>query len=280
VDNLSEGRVDLSFARGWNPNDFVVAPGDYADRTQRLFDGIDIVRRLWRGEALHVPNGVGEPTEVRIFPMPRQAELEVWLTCSGGAQRFVEAGQLGFNVLTNLILQPLDELSAKIRLYREARETAGHAGPGKVTVMLHTLLGADEGRVREAVEAPFRAYLESSVDLWGGTDRRLSEMSEAERAEVLGYAFERYYRTCALFGTPQSCLPLVRRLGAADVDELACLIDFGAPDADVVHGVRHMRDLQDLANAAPPPVDDLSSDGKTELLRRLLRRRSEAEGRL
>src|SRR5262249_10639666 len=26
VDNLSDGRVDLSFAIGWNPNDFVIAP--------------------------------------------------------------------------------------------------------------------------------------------------------------------------------------------------------------------------------------------------------------
>jgi alkanesulfonate monooxygenase SsuD/methylene tetrahydromethanopterin reductase-like flavin-dependent oxidoreductase (luciferase family) len=26
VDNLSNGRVDLAFGQGWNPNDFVLAP--------------------------------------------------------------------------------------------------------------------------------------------------------------------------------------------------------------------------------------------------------------
>jgi natural product biosynthesis luciferase-like monooxygenase protein len=34
VDNLSNGRVDLSFAIGWNPNDFALAPQNYAQRKQ------------------------------------------------------------------------------------------------------------------------------------------------------------------------------------------------------------------------------------------------------
>ena len=31
VDNLSGGRVDLAFASGWNPNDFLVSPGHLRD---------------------------------------------------------------------------------------------------------------------------------------------------------------------------------------------------------------------------------------------------------
>ena len=50
VDNLSNGRVDVSFAVGWNPNDFAIAPQAYADRTQRTFEGIERVQRLWRGD--------------------------------------------------------------------------------------------------------------------------------------------------------------------------------------------------------------------------------------
>ncbi|MEM8605147.1 MAG: Uma2 family endonuclease, partial [Cyanobacteria bacterium P01_H01_bin.121] len=32
VDNLSQGRVDLAFAMGWNANDFAIAPQNYRDR--------------------------------------------------------------------------------------------------------------------------------------------------------------------------------------------------------------------------------------------------------
>lgn len=54
VDNLSGGRAGL-------------AVEDAA--------GVETVRRLWRGEAVRVPDGEGRPVEVRILPRPVQPEL-------------------------------------------------------------------------------------------------------------------------------------------------------------------------------------------------------------
>ena len=54
VDNLSGGRAGI-------------AVGDTA--------GVETVRRLWRGEAVQVPDGEGRPVEVRILPRPVQPEL-------------------------------------------------------------------------------------------------------------------------------------------------------------------------------------------------------------
>jgi natural product biosynthesis luciferase-like monooxygenase protein len=281
VDNLSGGRVDISFARGWNPNDFVIAPDDYAGRTEKLFEGMATVRHLWRGGSVALRNGIGETVETRIFPLPMQPELSVWLTCSGGSQRFVEAGEHGLHVLTNMILQPIDELQAKIRAYREAWHAHGHpSGISRVTVMLHTFVGDDEDRVRRAVRMPFRNYLESSVDLWSGSDRRLQDMTQQQRDEVLDFAFERYYRTSALFGTPASCLALVDRLRAIGVDEIACLIDFGVAEDEVLQGMEHLHRLMVMANQPmprPSQVDGLSADEKTALLKRMLLRRAAAE---
>ena len=147
VDNLSDGRVDVSFAIGWNPNDFALAPEAYTDRKRRTFDGIEVVRRLWRGESIETANGLGQTTRVQIHPLPRQKDLTVWLTCSGGSERFVEAGEHGFNVLTALLFQGVDDLREKLAAYREARARTGHPGAGRVTLMLHTFIGAGR-RVR------------------------------------------------------------------------------------------------------------------------------------
>jgi NAD(P)-dependent dehydrogenase (short-subunit alcohol dehydrogenase family) len=35
-----------------------------------------------------------------VHPLPLQKDLNVWMTCSGGAERFAEAGTAGFNVVT------------------------------------------------------------------------------------------------------------------------------------------------------------------------------------
>lgn len=61
VDNLSRGRVGIAFG---------AADGDRA--------GIETVRRLWRGDAVRVPDGEGRPIEVRILPQPAQPELPLW----------------------------------------------------------------------------------------------------------------------------------------------------------------------------------------------------------
>jgi len=244
VDTLSQGRVDISFAIGWNPNDFVIAPDAYAERKQKTFEGIDLVRRLWAREAVPFESGAGEKTAVQIYPLPRQERLAIWLTCSGGAERFVEAGEHGFNVLTALLFQSVEELGAKIGAYREARARHRHAGPGRVTLMLHTFVGESDAQVRQAVREPFKRYLESSVDLWKVGEARLDTMSPRKRADLLEFAFERYYRKTGLMGSPEACAKMASAVAAAGVDEIACLIDFGVDPDLTLASLQHLDELR------------------------------------
>ena len=80
VDNLSKGRVGISFASGWHPNDFVLAPNSFHNRRELTSDGIELVRRLWRGESVSMPGVDGQSVEVKLVPMPMQPELPFWLT--------------------------------------------------------------------------------------------------------------------------------------------------------------------------------------------------------
>ncbi|WP_069162425.1 MupA/Atu3671 family FMN-dependent luciferase-like monooxygenase [Nocardia altamirensis] len=260
VDNLSGGRVDIAFATGWNPDDFVLATDDYADREQVMLAGADQVRRLWRGEAITRPNGKGEQIEVRTFPPPVQPELPMWITCSGGVGRFEQAGELGANVLTALLFQDVDELRTKIAAYRKARAAHGHdPHGGHVTLMLHTFLDPDEDYARQVVEQPFKEYLRDSVDLWRRGAEPLNNLSEAEQGRVLDYAFARYFHTSALLGTPDHAVHLIDELVSAGVDEIACLVDFGVDRARVLDSLRHLADLRDrwpTAAAPTPPADE------------------------
>jgi natural product biosynthesis luciferase-like monooxygenase protein len=64
VDNLSQGRVGLAFASGWNSNDFVLAPSRFAERKQRMNEQLADFRRLWRGEPVRRVNGTGQEVDV------------------------------------------------------------------------------------------------------------------------------------------------------------------------------------------------------------------------
>jgi hypothetical protein len=208
--------------------------------------------------------------ETRTLPRPVQKELPVWITAAGNPKTFEQAGTLGCRLLTHLLGQKVEDVAEKLRIYRAAWAKAGHPGEGHVTLMLHTFIGADEEATRETAREPMKKYLRSSVDLikkaaWsfptfvergaasGKTPQEIMEsapLSDAEMDALLDHAFNRYYGTSALIGTPERCLELVDKVQAAGVDEIACLIDFGIAPATVLE---HLQDLKGLMEAARAP---------------------------
>jgi natural product biosynthesis luciferase-like monooxygenase protein len=283
VDNLSRGRVDISFASGWLPDDFVIAPENYADRHRLLESGIDSVRALWRGEALDMPGPSGR-VSVRTLPRPVQLELPVWVTAAGNPETFEKAAQLGANVLTHLLGQSVGDLAEKIALYRSAWRQHGHAGDGHVTLMLHTFVGQDEGLVREQVWAPLKRYLKSATNLIkqhattfpafrrGGEgasdlDRRFASLSAADMDALLEHATARFYETNGLFGTQDRCLEMVRRLRECGVDEIACLIDFGIDPQTVLDSLPQLDAIRVHSSAPNPRPSRTARNSIPRLLR-------------
>jgi natural product biosynthesis luciferase-like monooxygenase protein len=237
VDNLSGGRVGLSFASGWHATDFALAPANYHNRKSVLTDTIRDVRRLWHGEAIRLPGGDGEPRDIRTLPRPVRADLPVWLTAAGNPDTFREAGELGVGVLTHLLGQTVEELADKLAVYRAA--LAGRRG--HVVLMLHTFLGEDRDTVREVVREPLRQYLRGSLGLLlkaaGDVlpDVDPADLGPDDLEFLVSLGFDRYFDTSGLFGTVADNADLLGSLEKAGVDEVACLIDF-LPDTGTVLG--------------------------------------------
>src|SRR6185369_11108448 len=194
---------------------------------------------------------------VGIFPRPVQPELPVWITVAGNPDGFRRAGELGANVLTHLLGQRLDDLQDKIGRYRRAIEASPRGGRGHVTLMLHTFVAASREEVEQTIRAPLCQYLKSSVELMRrvatGLGDRIGALSEADLAAVIDSAFERYYATSGLFGTPETCLALIRKLQAMGVDEVACLIDFGIETPTVLAHLEDLASVLQRSHAAAAP---------------------------
>ncbi|AXE87434.1 MupA/Atu3671 family FMN-dependent luciferase-like monooxygenase [Streptomyces sp. Go-475] len=261
VDNLSGGRAGISVASGWQADDFVLAPGNYAERKQVMLDGIATLRTLWSGGPVERPNGHGRTTAVRTLPRPVQDELPLWVTAAGSPDTFRAAGESGCNVLTHLLGQDLDQLAEKVAVYRRARQEAGHQGPGRVTLMVHTFLGEDPEAVREAVRGPFRDYLASSLGLLAGLARSmglgddLSALPDDDLNTLLDHAFDRFYGTAALFGTVDQAVTLLDAIADTGVDEVAALIDFGMDEDAVLDSLPLLARARELHAARPAEAE-------------------------
>jgi len=165
-----------------------------------------------------------------------------------------------------LLGQSVEDLTDKVQAYRDAYRAGGHPGSGNVSVMVYTFLGADTEAVKEIVREPFCQYLLTSFDLvkiapwafpaFAQPSKKASQdasfdpdaLTEEDMQALIEYAFDRYFETAGLFGTPQSCVQLVEQLKDIGVDEVASLIDFGVDEDLVLESLVYLDELRDLTN--------------------------------
>jgi natural product biosynthesis luciferase-like monooxygenase protein len=233
VDNLSNGRVSLSFAPGWHPNDFVLYPEKYANKKEIMWEDIQTVQKLWQGEAVVLPGGNNSPVSINTFPKPLQKRLPIWITALAD-ESFIAAGKIGANILTSPLYYSLDEILRKIALYRQSLAECGYdPQAGKVALMIHTFIGEDIDVIRRKVKVPFKQYLKTHFDLVvkSAGDLRVSinleTLKSQDLEDLLEFSFDAYFNGKVLMGTPDYCKTMIDTLQQAGVNEIAALIDFG-----------------------------------------------------
>jgi hypothetical protein len=72
------------------------------------------------------------------------------------------------------------------------------------------------------------------------TPFKFENMTDADLDAVANFAFESYFDTIMLCGTPDKCSRLVESLAEVGVDEIACLVDFGLPLEAVLDGLNYL----------------------------------------
>jgi natural product biosynthesis luciferase-like monooxygenase protein len=277
IDNLTNGRAGMAFASGWQPDDFVLRPENTppANR-QALFDSLEAVRKLWRGEAVEFPRKDGQPFAVKTQPRPVSKEVAAWVTTAGNPETWREAGRMGANVLTHLLGQSIAEVADKVKLYRKALAEAGHdPSKFKVTLMLHTFLAADRDTAREVAREPMKSYLRSAAALikqyaWAfpafkkpqgvanPMDIDLGSLAPDELEAILDFAFLRYFDDSGLFGTVEDAVRRVEELKTIDIDEVACLIDYGIATDVVLEGLKPVAEVLRITNAGATGDDSMA----------------------
>ncbi|WP_433528506.1 type I polyketide synthase [Micromonospora sp. CA-263727] len=259
VDVMSGGRTGISFAPGFHPLDFVLAPERFEDRRQHFARDVDLVRRLWRGESMEdVPAGGGARVSVVAYPSRVQPELPLWITAGESDASFRLAGQLGANLLTALLVLTPEQLQKKIAIYRAARAESGHdPAAGRVTLMVHAYVGQAGENVEETCREAFSGYLRSHTQLLSSlaratdqADSDLERASEHDREAIVRRSYRSFLTNRSLLGTPEVVREKLLRFGRMDVDEVAGLVDFGLPAADVLDGIARWNEVRTASGPA------------------------------
>lgn len=258
VDQLSQGRVDLSVAPGWHIRDFVLKPENFQKRFELLNQYREQLQKAWRGEPVRREDALGQGHDIITYPRPLQATLPLWLTTSQREEAWDFAGRQGLHVLTALINFGPQDLERRIAIYREARRAAGHdPAAGIVSLMLHTYVDRQAAQAVERVRPAMTEYLRSFVtqhQTAGQAEssdkiRTLQGLGTDEDA-FIEMVFDRYVATSSLIGDVRQATERLQDFSRMGVDEVACLVDFGLDKSQVLDSLQLLSALNPREPAA------------------------------
>ena len=254
VDNLSGGRIGISLAPGWHPNDFVLRPEAFRSAKADLPAAVEQLRALWRGDPVELEAGDGRRIPVRTLPRPQRRELPLWLTTAGSGDTLARAGELGTNLLAAMFArhQTMDELRRRVATYRQSLVDAGRDPAAfTVTVAMHTFVGRSDDEVRECVREPISEYLLTFIDQSARFMGSLGSARADDLRSMVDRAFDRYFDKAALLGSPEKCVALIEALAGAGVDEVACLIDFGVGVEQTMASLELLDEVRTAVSRSP-----------------------------
>jgi len=79
VDVISNGRLRLGIGTGWNDVEYEALNANFHDRGVRSEEQIDLLRRLWKDEAISYDGRWHKVTDAGLNPLPVKKHIPIWL---------------------------------------------------------------------------------------------------------------------------------------------------------------------------------------------------------
>ena len=231
LDAISDGRLDLGFARAFLPHEFAHFGVSLDESRRRFTEGVAQVKLLLERENVSAQGEFHSFRNVTSLPRPTQKpHPPIWIAAVGTPQSFAEAGRNGYA----LMAIPLDakKMHELFGIYREAWRSAGHEGNGLVMNSFFMCCMPDRQAALHAARGPIDEHLQGLVTgargwLEGAStkdypnyDKFIAQLS----AESFDQQLEKGF---AWVGTPKDCREMVveyhRMVGGFEIASLLAM---------------------------------------------------------
>jgi alkanesulfonate monooxygenase SsuD/methylene tetrahydromethanopterin reductase-like flavin-dependent oxidoreductase (luciferase family) len=212
LDAISNGRLDVGFARAFLPHEFRrfgISPDEsYA----RFEEGIEQITLLLTQENVTHKGRFHSFEDVTSYPRPTQKPRpKFYIAATTTAETFAYAGRNGYS----LMAIPLGlKLAENIKVYRDARRAAGHPGKGELMLAFHMFCHEDKRLAREIPRKSFNDYyrliFEASQDWTAGTSSKDYKGYDELVTKLKALTLEKQIESGAAFvGTPDEVKAII-----------------------------------------------------------------------
>jgi natural product biosynthesis luciferase-like monooxygenase protein len=163
LDAISNGRLDVGFARAFLPHEFAHFAVSLDESRARFEEGMSQVRLLLEHEQVTHKGRFHTFTDVTSLPRPTQKpHPPLWVAALGSPESFERAGRNGYYLMA--IPMGGGAMAELLATYRQAWIDAGHPGRGKVMLAFHMFCHADRTQAVHIAREPLNRYLQRLVD--------------------------------------------------------------------------------------------------------------------
>lgn len=256
LDVISNGRVEFGVGRGAIPNHFRGFGVSQSDSRERLFEGLEIIRRAWTEESVSFDGRFYHFSEIRVVPKPVQRPHPPIRIAANSEDTFELMGRMGYPIFAASQVNSFSRLRRFIPAYRAARRAADHPeNPGDdLTLLMPLFVGKDPAEIRLDTEPGIRHLLETVANLYNeaspkseGGARRIMELAQKVRATT----YEQACESMAVFETPERCVERLR--GFQQEFQMGRLICWFNPGGAIPH-TRVMRSMELFATEVMPQL--------------------------
>jgi alkanesulfonate monooxygenase SsuD/methylene tetrahydromethanopterin reductase-like flavin-dependent oxidoreductase (luciferase family) len=163
VDAISNGRVEIGFARAFLPHEFGRFGISMDESRARFDEGLEQIRLLLTQENVTCRGRFHSFESVTSQPRPTQTPRPpFWIAALSTKESFENAGRLGHHLMGIPLAGA--QMAELIKIYREAWRAAGHPGRGRVMLAFHMFCAQSRDEAAEIAREPLNIYLKSIVD--------------------------------------------------------------------------------------------------------------------
>jgi alkanesulfonate monooxygenase SsuD/methylene tetrahydromethanopterin reductase-like flavin-dependent oxidoreductase (luciferase family) len=214
IDAISNGRLDVGFARAFLPHEFrrfKISP----DESQARFrEGLEQIDLLLTSENASHKGRFHAFENVTSLPRPTQRPRpKFYVAATQTVETFDFAGRQGYS----LMAIPIGPIKPLLEAYRQAWRAAGHPGDGNVMIAFHMLCHEDPARAREIARAPFNLYFQALNECageWatGTTSKDYRDYDKQAKSLVTATLETQIESGGAWVGSPEEIAKTIRRL--------------------------------------------------------------------
>jgi alkanesulfonate monooxygenase SsuD/methylene tetrahydromethanopterin reductase-like flavin-dependent oxidoreductase (luciferase family) len=200
LDHICHGRLDIGVAIGYREAELEAVGLARKDRVKKLEESLELMKRLWGGEAVTFHGAYTSVTNGRMGFPPYQAPhppLEMGAQSEGATRR---AARLTDGVFFGPQVAWRD-IAGLARVFRDARGALGAATPGYVGASRSLIVGAS----KEAARAAAREYLERTFTMYRTWQMQESTMVELQLSPHVPLD------DWTVNGSPEDCVETIAR---------------------------------------------------------------------